>query len=79
MIIDLRTNLHGCDWCHAPVMIVIESPAGVVELCWNCTLRALWKDSAWLEERLAPFQDHVLAAFQRSIPADLADTKEMRE
>ena len=75
MLISAETGERGCDRCHAPIMVIVESPAGAVELCWSCACQFMGVDSTWLEERHTPLDDHILAAFQRSIPADRADTR----
>ena len=60
MVIDRLTREHGCDRCTAPIMFVVESKAGLVELCWNCALASMpGRDSTWLEERQRPFSDHL--------------------
>ena len=60
MVIDPLTRERGCDRCAAPIMVKIESKAGLVELCWNCALASLpGKDSTWLEERHRQFSYHL--------------------
>ena len=60
MVIDPLTRARGCDRCAAPVIVKIESKAGLVELCWNCALASLpGRDSTWLEARHLPFSDHL--------------------
>ena len=60
MVIDPLTRERGCDRCAQPIMVKIESPAGLVELCWNCALASMpGRDSVWLEERHADFRDHL--------------------
>lgn len=72
MIIDPLTKERGCDRCCAPIMVKIESKAGLVELCWNCALASLpGRDSAWLEERHLPFRDHLADRFQEAAKKEL--------
>ena len=55
------TKERGYDRCAGPIMTRIESKAGLVELCLECTL--IWfpgKDAAWFEEIHALFRDHLL-------------------
>ena len=78
MIID-DTGKRGCDHCHGPIMTTISSRAGRIELCWDHTLDFTGWTSEQLEERMAPFEDHLLAAFKRGIPADKEDTKQWLE
>ena len=61
MVIDPLTKERGCDRCIGPIMVKIESKAGLVELCWGCALDSMpGRDSTWLEERNLPFSDHLL-------------------
>jgi hypothetical protein len=84
VVIDPLTRARGCDRCTAPIMVKIESSAGLVELCLACTLR--WfpgRDAAWFEERHAPFRDHlgdrIKAAWEREKAAhDRAIAEEAR-
>lgn len=78
MITDAKTGLHGCDWCHKPVMTKIESAAGLVELCWDCTLRCLGRTSLWLEERHRSFADHFLH-FMRNPSRKAKDREALRK
>ncbi len=76
MVIDPLTRERGCDRCTGPIMVKLDSPAGLVELCWDHALRSMpGIDSTWLEDRHAPFEDHLLDAFQRGVPADRRDTR----
>ena len=60
MVIDRLTRERGCDRCTAPIMVVVASKAGLVELCWNCALASMpGRDSVWLEERHRLFSDHL--------------------
>lgn len=60
MVIEPPRKRRGCDRCKAPIMVTIEAPAGLVELCWNCALASMpGRDSTWLEERHASFSDHL--------------------
>ena len=47
-------RVQGCDHCGAPVMTVVKSPAGRVELCWEHTLRSTGWDSERLEAAHRP-------------------------
>jgi len=55
---------HFCDRCPDPVMVRIESKAGLVDLCWNCALKSLGWTSERLEAQHAPFKDHLKARFK---------------
>ena len=60
MVIDPMTRERGCDRCAGPIMVKVESKAGLVELCWSCALASLpGRDSTWLEARHRPFSDHL--------------------
>ena len=60
MVINPLTRERGCDRCTAPIMVKVESKAGLVELCWNCALASMpGLDSVWLEARHRPFSDHL--------------------
>lgn len=60
MVIDPLTGERACDRCTNAVMVKIQSKAGLVEICWTCTLASMPdKDSTWLEERHREFSDHL--------------------
>ena len=61
MVIDPLTRERGCDRCAAPIIVKIESKAGLVELCWQHALTSIpGRDSTWLEERHAEYRDHLV-------------------
>ena len=67
MVINPQTSAHGCDSCAGPIITKIEPKAGTVELCLTHTLA--WfpgKDTAWFEDRHAPFRDHLAARMRAS-------------
>ena len=76
MIIGPLTGNRGCDHCTGPVMTVVHSPAGLVELCWDCTIRFTGWTAEHLESVHSPDRDHLLDAFERGVEADAADTWE---
>lgn len=67
MVIGPLTRARGCDRCCAPIMVKVESKAGLVELCWDCALTSMpGVDSTWLEERHRPFSDHLTDRFKEA-------------
>ena len=74
MVIDPLTRERGCDRCTQPIMLKIESKAGLVELCWNCALGSLpGRDSTWLEERHAEFRDHLADRMKAAAKKELVE------
>ena len=59
MIIGPKSRLRGCDHCAGPVMTIVRSLAGRVELCWEHTLRFTGWDTERLEGEHRPFRDHI--------------------
>ena len=80
MVIDPLTRERGCDRCAAPIMVVVESKAGLVELCWNCALAALpGRDSTWLEARHRPFRDHLADRMKAADEREQQEWKRQRQ
>ncbi len=79
MVINPQTRARGCDRCAAPLMVKIESKAGLVELCWNCCLASLpGRDSTWLEERHRPFRDHLADRMKAAWEKEKAESEARR-
>ena len=72
MLINYLTRERGCDYCHGHIITKIQSPMGLLELCWEHTRQFAGWSSERLESATALFEDHILTALQH----EATDTSE---
>ena len=67
----------GCRNCiYAPPITIVESHAGTVRLCLQCTLRWFPGQAAdWFEAHHRPFSDHLADKMRRAGEREIAANK----
>ncbi len=65
--------LDRCDWCPGSPFTMVKTPMGLLLLCFRCTQMATGWSGDTLEERHAPYRDHLALAIKRGIHAQIVE------